>query len=119
LLPVKLEYKDANNNDFDEIINLKLNLFSASEAKKFGLVNGNGFMGIFIHSVPALFTGHKLWIYRFFCLSFSFSLSTTAILFIFPYFFTTFINIKILLTYGINSFPLNLLQGEKVARPNL
>jgi len=48
LLPVKLEYKDANNNDFDEIINLKLNLFSASEAKKFGLVNGNGFMGIFI-----------------------------------------------------------------------
>lgn len=44
-IPIALEYKDANNNDFNEAIELMLDLYSASEAKKFGLKKGNGFVG--------------------------------------------------------------------------
>jgi hypothetical protein len=47
-IPVVIEYKDANNNDFKETIELVLNLYSDSEAKKFGLVKGNNKAGIFI-----------------------------------------------------------------------
>jgi len=46
--PVVLEYKDANNNDFKKTIQLKLNLYSAAEAKKFGLKKQNGFVGTLI-----------------------------------------------------------------------
>jgi len=48
ILPLILEYKDANNNDYEDQINLKLVLYSASEAKKFGLEKENGFVGILI-----------------------------------------------------------------------
>ena len=44
-LPFELDYKDANNNDFNEIIGLELNIYSGSDAKKFGLKQGNGFVG--------------------------------------------------------------------------
>jgi len=47
-LPVILEYKDANNNDFEDAIELKLNLYSGSEAKKFGFKEQNGFVGVLI-----------------------------------------------------------------------
>ena len=47
-LPLVLEYKDANNNEFKDRIELKLSLYSASEAKKFGLTTSNRFVGIFI-----------------------------------------------------------------------
>ena len=47
-LPLILEYKDANNNEYIDRIQLKLDLYSASEAKKFGLTTSNGFVGIFI-----------------------------------------------------------------------
>jgi hypothetical protein len=48
ILPVIFEYKDANNNDFRETVKLTLNLYSASEAKKLGLVKGSSKAGIFI-----------------------------------------------------------------------
>ena len=47
-LPIRLEYKDANNNDYKEDIRIKLNIYSASDAKRFGLKKGNGFIGIII-----------------------------------------------------------------------
>lgn len=48
ILPVVFEYKDANNNDFKDTIRLTLNLYSASEAKKLGLVKGNSKVGFFV-----------------------------------------------------------------------
>jgi len=48
VLPVTLEYKDANNKEYIDELKLELQLYDASEAKKFGLVNGNGKIGIFI-----------------------------------------------------------------------
>ncbi|MCH8014624.1 MAG: hypothetical protein IH823_07605, partial [Candidatus Dadabacteria bacterium] len=50
-LPLILEYKDANNNDFKDSINLNLNLYSTSEAKKFGLKKRNKFVGILIITI--------------------------------------------------------------------
>ena len=60
-LPVVLEYKDANNNDFKEAIELTLDLYSALEAKKFGLKKGNGFVG---NLVIAVIVVAGLFIYR-------------------------------------------------------
>ena len=60
-VPVVLEYKDANNNDFKEAIELTLDLYSASEAKKFGLKKGNGFVG---NLVIAVIVVAGLFIYR-------------------------------------------------------
>jgi len=47
-LPITLEYKDAINTAFTEKKDLILDLYTASEAKKFGLIKGNGKSGIFI-----------------------------------------------------------------------
>ena len=47
-LPLTLEYKDANNNNYRDRISLKLNLYSAAEAKKFGLKKENGAVGFLI-----------------------------------------------------------------------
>lgn len=47
-LPLVLEYKDANNKDFRDNIELKLNLYTAFEAKKLGLKQSNGFVGALI-----------------------------------------------------------------------
>ncbi|MBW2975859.1 COG1361 S-layer family protein [Candidatus Woesearchaeota archaeon] len=48
MLPITLEYSDANNNQYLDKLNLELPLYSASEAKKLGLVQGNGKVGIFV-----------------------------------------------------------------------
>jgi hypothetical protein len=48
ILPFQLEFKDANNNDFSENVNLDLSLYSGSEAKRYGLKKRNGFIGILI-----------------------------------------------------------------------
>lgn len=53
-LPIVLTYKDANNRDFTETKEMALNLYSASEAKKFGLQAGNGTWSIVIIIVVAL-----------------------------------------------------------------
>ncbi len=47
-LPITLEYKDANNNNYRDRISLNLNLYSAAEAKKFGLKEENGVVGFLI-----------------------------------------------------------------------
>jgi hypothetical protein len=48
ILPLTLEYKDANNLGYTKKVNLKLPLYSASEAKKLGLVKGNSKTGLLI-----------------------------------------------------------------------
>jgi len=48
LFPIEIEYMDINNNRFKDKINLNMNLYSSNDAKKYGLVNGNGFVGTFI-----------------------------------------------------------------------
>lgn len=47
-IPILIEYKDANNNNFKEEIDLNLNLYSGIEAKRLGLKQGNKFTGILI-----------------------------------------------------------------------
>ena len=44
-IPLALEYKDANNNDYSTNANLALKIYSSSEAKRFGLKAGNGLVG--------------------------------------------------------------------------
>jgi DNA-dependent RNA polymerase auxiliary subunit epsilon len=48
VLPVTLEYKDGNNVEYIDKLNLELLQYSTSEAKKFGLVKGNGKVGFFV-----------------------------------------------------------------------
>ena len=47
-LPVNLDYKDANNQDYSKNINLKLKIYSMSDAKKLGFVKRNGTFNIII-----------------------------------------------------------------------
>mgnify|MGYP001561550197 CR=1 FL=1 len=47
-LPIQLDYKDANNNEFSKKIDLPLNLYSSKDAKKFGLTQGSSMIGIVI-----------------------------------------------------------------------
>ncbi|MBI2651625.1 hypothetical protein HYX01_04085 [Candidatus Woesearchaeota archaeon] len=47
-LPILIEYKDANNNDYKENKEIILSLYTSSEAKKFGFKKGNGYLGILI-----------------------------------------------------------------------
>lgn len=47
-LPLSLEFKDANNDRYTENYNLELKLYSLSEAKKYGLRQGNSTLGIII-----------------------------------------------------------------------
>ena len=44
-VPLSLEYKDANNNEYKDNVALNLGIYSASDAKKFGLKKGNGVIG--------------------------------------------------------------------------
>ena len=48
MLPITLEYKDANNVDYVENINLELLLYDTSEAKQLGLIQGNGTVGFIV-----------------------------------------------------------------------
>ncbi len=48
VLPLLIEYKDANNNEYSSDIELPLGLYSASEAKSLGLQKGNSKVGIII-----------------------------------------------------------------------
>ncbi len=47
-LPLILEYKDANNNEYKEEIRLPLKLYSSSDAKAIGVKKGNSTVGIVI-----------------------------------------------------------------------
>ncbi len=48
ILPINLEYKDANNKDYTKNVNIELPLYDAEKAKKFGLVKDNVVVGLFI-----------------------------------------------------------------------
>ncbi len=48
VLPLLVDYKDANNNEYSEEVELPLQLYSTSEAKSMGLKKGNNKVGIFI-----------------------------------------------------------------------
>lgn len=63
ILPFTVEYKDANNKDYKNVLNLELPLYSSSEAKKLGLVKGNGKFNWIILVVLAVagFFGYRIW----------------------------------------------------------
>jgi hypothetical protein len=61
ILPITLEYRDANNMEFVNKVNLELPLYSTSEAKQLGLVKGNGKIGFI---VIILVVGVGLFIYH-------------------------------------------------------
>src|SRR3989338_3038916 len=62
-LPLTLEYKDANNNEYSRNIELSMSLYTSSEAKKLGLKEGNGFVGtsIAIAIIAAGLIGYRLY----------------------------------------------------------
>ena len=60
-LPVHLEFKDGNDKKYVEDINLELELYGASKAKEYGLVQGNGKVG-FVVVIIVVVVG--LFVYR-------------------------------------------------------
>lgn len=48
LLPLTVEYKDANNKEYTREINIPLRLYSSADAKKYGIEQGNSKVGIVI-----------------------------------------------------------------------
>jgi hypothetical protein len=62
-IPLTVNYKDANNKDYKKEIVLSLPLYTSSEAKKLGLVAGNGsssWVFIVILAIAAFF-GYRFW----------------------------------------------------------
>ena len=47
-IPLHITYKDDNNFDYEEDLNVKMNLYSSFEAKRYGLVQGNKAVGFFV-----------------------------------------------------------------------
>ncbi len=63
ILPLTIEYKDANNADYQKKVNLELPIYTSSEAKRLGLVEGNGtlkWVVIAVVIVAGLF-GYRKW----------------------------------------------------------
>ncbi|TKJ17601.1 hypothetical protein CEE44_03645 [Candidatus Woesearchaeota archaeon B3_Woes] len=60
-LPLRLDYRDANNKVFKKDVILNMKLYSSSEAKKYGLKESNGFFGKFI---LFLLIAGGVWYYR-------------------------------------------------------
>ncbi len=48
VLPLTVEYKDANNRNYNINVNLELPIYTLSEAKQFGLVKGRSSTGYFV-----------------------------------------------------------------------
>ena len=61
VLPLLIEYKDANNNEYSSDIELPLGLYSASEAKSLGFKKGNNTVGVII---VLIIVGVGFFIYR-------------------------------------------------------
>lgn len=63
ILPLAVEYKDANNKNYKNVVNLELPLYSSSEAKKLGLTEGNGSFKwvVLIILAVAGFFGYRMW----------------------------------------------------------
>ena len=47
-LPLVIEYKDSNNKNFIENVNLKMDIYSKADAKKFGLISGGSKVGLVV-----------------------------------------------------------------------
>ncbi|MBI4451835.1 hypothetical protein HY637_00250 [Candidatus Woesearchaeota archaeon] len=63
VMPLAVEYKDANNKDYKNVVNLELPLYTSPEAKKLGLVKGNGNITWVFLAVLAVagFFGYRVW----------------------------------------------------------
>jgi hypothetical protein len=63
ILPLTVAYKDANNKNYKNIVNLELPLYTSSEAKRLGLSEGNGKAGWLALIVLAVagFFGYRYW----------------------------------------------------------
>lgn len=63
VLPLSIEYKDANNQDYAKRVNLELPLYTSSEAKKLGLVESSNKSWIFIVAILAIagFFAYRRW----------------------------------------------------------
>jgi hypothetical protein len=48
ILPLSIDYKDANNNHYTESLNLKTRIYSSKEAKMFGISEGSSRLGLVI-----------------------------------------------------------------------
>ncbi|HLG24381.1 MAG TPA: COG1361 S-layer family protein [Candidatus Nanoarchaeia archaeon] len=63
VLPLNVQYKDSNNQDYTKKLSLELPLYTKSEAKKLGLVEGSG-SGLWIVVVILIvvgFFGYRMW----------------------------------------------------------
>lgn len=62
MLPIELNYRDANNKLFSEEYNVGLKVYSGSEAKKFGLTDtSNAWIVIMIILAVAAYFGYRYW----------------------------------------------------------
>jgi len=63
LLPIVIEYKDANNQEYTKNMNIELTLYTKSEAKKLGLVEGNGTSWVLVAVIllAAGFFAYRYW----------------------------------------------------------
>jgi len=63
ILPLTVDYKDANNHDYIKKVNLELPLYTSSEARKLGLVTGSNKAWIFlvIAAVIIGFFAYRRW----------------------------------------------------------
>ncbi|MBI2558579.1 hypothetical protein HYW20_04605 [Candidatus Woesearchaeota archaeon] len=63
ILPLTIEYKDANNADYKKKVNLELPIYTSSEAKRLGLVEGNGKIKwiIVVIVIVGGFFGYRMW----------------------------------------------------------
>ena len=63
VLPLSIEYKDANNKNYKSKVNLELPLYTSSEARKLGLVqssNSSIFIIVIIVAIVGFF-GYRIW----------------------------------------------------------
>jgi hypothetical protein len=61
VLPVTIDYKDTNNNHYSQTLELKSRIYTSSEAKKFGLQEDSGWVGLI---VVVIVVGGGLYGYR-------------------------------------------------------
>lgn len=47
-LPLQIDYKDANNKDYEQVISLKTRIYTQGEARKLGITQGRSSVGIVI-----------------------------------------------------------------------
>lgn len=61
--PITIEYKDANNNEYKDTVQIDMPLYNKEEAKKFGFAKGNGYGGIIFIIILAVvgFFGYRWW----------------------------------------------------------